>query len=67
MTGRFDNHVGEFGNQEVIDGREVLVRFLFTEVQGDTFRFEQSFSEDQGASWEPNWMTRFSRAAHSID
>ena len=54
--GGFKDGVGEFYNQEMYEGRVVLVRFVITPVDGDTVRFEQAFSGDGGTSWEVNWV-----------
>lgn len=61
MVGRFANGVGEFHNQELMDGRPVDVRFLFTDLEPDTFQLEQAFSDDGGVSWETNWIAKFRR------
>lgn len=54
--GEFRNGRGEFYNQEEINGRAVLVRFVIIVVDANTCRFEQSFSDDGGKSWELNWI-----------
>jgi len=61
MVGGFREGTGEFHNQELLDGEPVEVRFLFTEVTTDSFRLEQAFSDDDGESWEVNWIARFKR------
>ena len=54
--GEFRNGRGEFYSQEEFDGRTILVRFVVTVVTPDSVRFEQSFSDDGGKRWEPNWI-----------
>lgn len=61
MVGGFTGGIGEFHNQELIDGQPVDVRFLFTDLEPDTFQLEQAFSDDGGESWEPNWIAKFQR------
>ncbi len=61
MIGGFKNGRGEFFNQELLNGRAVFVRFIFSDITPKTFRFEQAFSEDGGATWEPNWVAKFTR------
>ena len=52
---------GEFHDQETLDGKPICVRFIFSEVTRDTFRFEQAFSGDDGRTWEVNWVSTFTR------
>ncbi len=54
--GEFRNGRGEFYDQETVNGRAILVRFLILPVAADTIRFEQSFSDDGGRTWELNWV-----------
>jgi hypothetical protein len=61
MVGGFVDGTGEFHNQELMDGRTIDVRFLFTDVEPDSFQLEQAFSDDGGESWEANWIAKFLR------
>lgn len=54
--GEFRNGRGEFYDQEPLNRRATLVRFLILPVSADTIRFEQSFSDDGGKTWELNWV-----------
>jgi hypothetical protein len=54
--GGFVNGRGEFFGRETFDGREVLVRFVISDITATSCRFEQAFSVDGGASWEVNWI-----------
>lgn len=55
-VGEFRNGRGEFYSHEEFNGRMVLVRFVVTVATPDSCRFEQSFSDDGGRSWEVNWI-----------
>lgn len=61
-VGRFENGRGEFFDRERLDGRPIVVRFVFSGITVHSFRFEQSFSADDGRTWEANWIARFTRA-----
>jgi hypothetical protein len=64
-TGGFSNGRGEFYDQEVYDGRAVLVRFVISDVTPVSARFEQAFSDDGGRTWETNWIATDTRVAPS--
>jgi hypothetical protein len=55
-TGEFRNGRGEFYNQDTLDGRAILVRFVISDITHDSCRFEQAFSDDGGKTWEVNWI-----------
>ncbi|MGI8890813.1 MAG: hypothetical protein ACR2G0_08540 [Chthoniobacterales bacterium] len=54
--GEFKNGRGEFYDQETINERACLVRFVISDIKADLCRFEQSYSEDGGKTWEVNWI-----------
>ena len=57
VYGSFDERGrGRFFGQDMLDGRAILVRFLVTRVSRTEARFEQAYSADGGATWEPNWF-----------
>jgi hypothetical protein len=63
MVGRLRDGDGSgefFGNEEV-DGRRVRCRFLWTGLGTDAPRWEQAFSDDEGRTWETNWIMTFTR------
>lgn len=59
--GAFKDGRGEFFNQETLDGRAILVRFIISDVTRDSCRFEQAFSGDGGKTWEVNWIATDTR------
>ena len=62
VTGRLLDGSGEFVGADVMDGRDILVRFRWSGIGGALPRWEQAFSADQSASWEVNWVMEFTRA-----
>ncbi len=54
--GEFKNGRGEFFNQDTFNGRAILVRFVISDIASNSCRFEQSFSDDGGKTWEVNWI-----------
>ena len=63
--GGFKNGRGEFYDQETLDGRAILVRFVISDITPDSARFEQSFSDDGGKNWEVNWIATDTRIAEA--
>jgi hypothetical protein len=54
--GEFKNGRGEFFDQESFNGRTILVKNVWTDITANSCRFEQSFSDDGGKTWELNWI-----------
>jgi hypothetical protein len=59
--GEFKNGRGEFYDQETLNGRAILVRFVISDITANSARFEQSFSDDGGRTWEVNWVATDTR------
>jgi len=57
QIGEFKNGQGEFFAQDTINGKVVLIRFVWTNLNTNSPHFEQSFSDDGGKTWEVNWIT----------
>jgi hypothetical protein len=43
-------------DHEDFNGRRVLVRFIISDIKPEFCKFEQSFSTDNGKTWEVNWI-----------
>ena len=56
-VGEFKNGRGEFFAQDTLNGRTILVRYVWSGVTPTSAHFEQSFSDDGGKTWEVNWIT----------
>lgn len=54
--GEFKDGRGEFYDQEPFNGRTILVRNVWSDITANSCRFEQSFSDDGGKTWEANWI-----------
>jgi hypothetical protein len=61
VVGQFDGKRGEFYNQQIWEGRAVLVRYVWLDISPKSSRMEQSFSADGGRMWEVNWICELSR------
>jgi hypothetical protein len=59
--GEFKNGRGEFYDQESYQGRTILVRIVWSDITPNSHHFEQSFSDDGGKTWEPNFTATLTR------
>lgn len=56
VHGGFHDDVGEFYGDDQLGDRPIKVRFLIFRQGHNKARFEQAFSDDDGATWETNWI-----------
>ena len=66
-VGEIKNGRGEFFDQETLNGRAILVRFFTSDITSNSWRFEQSFSDDGGKTWELNWIATDTRVTDESD
>lgn len=59
--GQFKNGRGEFFNQEMLNDKAILVRFVISDITPTSCHFEQAFSDDGGKTWEVNWIATDTR------
>ncbi len=67
QVGEFKNGRGEFFAQDTINGKTILIRFVWTNLTTNSPHFEQSFSDDGGKTWEVNWITDQTRIRDAPD
>jgi hypothetical protein len=63
VVGGFADGIGTFIGRDTFDGRPILVRFLWSGITAGTARWEQAFSEDDGKTWEVNWVMELTRTS----
>ena len=61
LVGGFSHGHGLFWDKDTFNGRPILARFVFSDVTAHSFRLVQSFSPDDGKTWEANWIATFTR------
>jgi hypothetical protein len=57
QVGQFKNGRGEFFGHDTLNGKAIVIRFVWSNTTTDKPHFEQSFSADGGQTWELNWIT----------
>src|SRR6202044_3467393 len=57
QIGEFQNGVGEFYAMDKLNGKPIIVRFIWSKTTTSSPHFEQAFSADGGKTWEINWIT----------
>jgi hypothetical protein len=65
QIGEFKNGRGELFDQESFNGRTVFVRFVWSDITPNSHDVEQSFSDDGGKTWEPNFVATLTRDEHA--
>lgn len=65
VVGQFSDGVGTFYASDTFDGASIQIRFIWTPGDGNRPRWEQSFSADDGTTWETNWSMEFCRLTGS--
>ena len=61
VIGHFSGKRGEFYDQEPYNGRTIWVRFIIEPLGATTAHSEQAFSDDNGRTWEVNWINDYTR------
>ncbi len=59
VVGGFESGVGRFSGNEIHDGRNVQLRFLWTDVTESSARWEQAYFDADRDDWETNWIMEF--------
>ena len=67
QIGQFKNGQGEFYAQDMLDGKSIFIRFIWSKTDTNVPHFEQSFSDDGGKTWEVNWITDQTRVSDAPD
>lgn len=62
VVGKFEAGIGTFVGDDVIEGRQVKVRYVWSNISANTAHWEQAMSLDGGKNWEVNWKMAMTRA-----
>jgi hypothetical protein len=61
VQGHFENGVGTFYGNTLINGKPTRVRFVWSQITATSARWEQAYSSDAAKGWETNWIMSFIR------
>jgi len=61
VVGSFRDGVGVFECDDVLDGVPLRVRYTWKDITPVSATWAQSFSFDNGETWDTNWVTRHTR------
>jgi hypothetical protein len=61
VIGKFSGSVGTFVAHDTHEGKPIIIRFIWRANPGSNPVWEQAFSEDDGKTWETNWVMEFVR------
>ena len=61
VHGQFRNGAGFFYGDDTYQGKNVRVRYIWSEITPISARWEQAFSIDDERTWETNWVMKFTR------
>jgi len=64
VVGSFANGVGVFKGRDQLEGRPIVMRFVWSGITETSARWEQAFSPDEGRTWETNWIMTMTRLSH---
>lgn len=62
VVGRFVDGVGVFEGPDTYEGRPIKVRFTWSDITPTSARWQQHLSDDDGQTWELNWVMELTRA-----
>ncbi|MGZ9113470.1 MAG: DUF1579 domain-containing protein [Brevundimonas sp.] len=62
VRGRFHADGCVLEGADTHQGRPIIARYTWSDIQADSARWSQQFSYDGGRTWETNWLMEFTRA-----
>lgn len=61
VVGRFIAGRGEFYGDDTHTGKEIRVRYVWSDITAESAHWEQAFSVDGGKTWITNWIMESTR------
>jgi hypothetical protein len=67
LVGEFHDGRGELYSMDTVDGKSILVRALWSDIQADSHRYTESYSTDGGSTWVQAFTAELTRIAPAAD
>ena len=61
VFGVFKDGIGTFYGEELLKGRSVRLRFIWSAITAKSARWEQAYFDEARDAWETNWIMEFLR------
>lgn len=61
VIGGFRDGLGTFIAKDTFGGRPIVVRYIWSDITPNSAKWQQAFSDDDGRTWETNWVMEFRR------
>jgi uncharacterized protein YciI len=66
VSGGFVGGIGTFYGDDTWDGRQIRVRYTWSDITARTACWQQAFSCDEENTWETNWIMSFERLPEPV-
>jgi hypothetical protein len=64
VKGHFENGVGTFYSDAVVNGKPTRTRFIWSRIAPRSAQWEQALSTDEGKTWNTNWIMEWQRVTN---
>jgi hypothetical protein len=61
LIGAFKDGRGELFAQDTLNGRSILVRAVWSDIEPNSYHYEESYSDDGGKTWAPAFIANLTR------
>jgi hypothetical protein len=65
LIGEFHDGRGELFGQDTFQGKTILVRGVWSVIEPDSHRYEESYSDDGGHTWKLSFLANLTRDEHA--
>jgi hypothetical protein len=66
LIGEFKQGRGELYSQDTFKSRSILVRGVWSQIEPNSHRYDESYSEDGGRTWKPAFAASLTRTTTKV-